>query len=152
MKKIYFIISCILLAVFVLTACTKKDVTEYHYTYTGENDLWTAEYKVDCNVTFTKKDNITISTETVSKEELVVTYQGELADLSAVRHVEISYKDSTGGGNLVEDLDPGESISSKVFKLSGGGTNTALPQKDDVVNITIQIDDQTQFLELVYHK
>ena len=151
MRKVCLILSCILLAVFTFIACNKKDVTEYHYIYQGENDLWNAEYRIDCIVTLTE-ENGKKSSDTVTDCELVVTYKGELTDLSSVRHVEISYKSSTRGGNLIEDYEPGGSISSKIFTLKSGGRNDAIPVEDDVINVTIITDDQTQTLELYHNK
>lgn len=145
LKKLCLILGCTILLIFV--SCSKTDVTNYKYTYTGENELWNAEYKVKETVTFTNKDN-TLHAETEAKNVLVITYKGNLTDLSSVKHTEISYDCSTEGGKRSEDYSDGESISSKTFTLISGGKNGALHNADEIITVTIKIDGDTQTLEL----
>jgi len=146
-KKICLILGYTILLIFIFVSCSKKDVTNYKYTYTGENEQWNVVYKVNESVTFTNEDNI-LDAETEAKNVLTITYKGNLTDLSSVKHTEISYECSTEGGKRVEDYSEGESISSKTFTLISGGKNGALHSGDEIITVTINIDGDTQTLEL----
>jgi hypothetical protein len=147
LKKVCLILGYILLTSFIFTGCPKKDVTKYNYNYKGENELWNVEYKVNSTVTITDKDG-KLDRESESENVLIVTYKGELTDLSYVRHMEISFASSTHSGKKVSDYDVEEHISSKTFTLKSGGKNNAIPIENDIVKVTINIDGDTQTLEL----
>lgn len=151
LKKIRLIISCLLLGMLFLMACSNKDVTEYDYTYRGGNELWKAEYHVDCIVTFTEKDG-KLDGESNSEELLTVTYQGELSDLTSVRHFELSYETANSSSKNITDYGDGEGITSKTFKLNSGGRNCALPLEDDIIKVTVNTDGKAQTFELVNEK
>lgn len=148
MKKIRLIISCLVSGMLFLMACSNKDVTEYDYTYRGGNELWKAEYTVDCTVTFTEKDG-KLDGESKSEELLTVTYQGELSDLTSVRHFELSYETANSSSKSISDYGDGEGITSKTFTLSSGGRNSALPIENDIIKVTIDTDGETQTFELI---
>ncbi len=50
-RKIAIILTTIML--FMVAGCSNKDVIKHNYTYKGENEFWTAQYKVDSTGTFT---------------------------------------------------------------------------------------------------
>lgn len=54
MRKISIILIGILLCVF--TGCSNKEVNRHNYIYKGENEFWSAEYKVNGTEKFTEKD------------------------------------------------------------------------------------------------
>jgi len=43
----------------ILVGCSNKEVINHNYIFTGENDLWTAECKVNGTEIFIKKDGKT---------------------------------------------------------------------------------------------
>ncbi len=145
MKKIYIIM--IVLLILTAAGCTKKDVTKYNYTYKGENDSWSAVYQTAGTVTFTEKKG-KLDKERESNEELLLTYKGELTDLSSVRHMEILYETSTGKEKRVTDYETGESIQSKTFSLKSSGKGSAIPIENDIIKVTITLDDDVQSFEL----
>lgn len=147
MKKFCFLCASVLLFLMIFVSCSKKDITHYKYVYTGANDLWSAKYTVNETVTFTDNDG-KLDVETEAQNELVLTYQGDLADLAPVKHMEISYDSTTEGGTRVEEFSDGESISTKVFTLTSGGKNGALHSKDDIITVTINLDGDIQTFEL----
>ena len=93
---------------FIIVGCSNQEVIKHNYTYKGENEFWTAEYKVNGTGAFTEKDNKT-SYESKCSNAFTVTYKKDLSELSSVKNLEISYESSAGGGKITEDYDDGSS-------------------------------------------
>ncbi len=153
--RIRFIVlglSCIV-GILLFASCSKnKDVTYYNYTFRDENDVWEAELKIEGSTTFYTNDNGALDVDNRFNSALIVVYKGELLELQGIRNLKISYEGAVLGGSQEVEYGEGEHINSKVFKLTGGG-NGATPPEDDVIMVTIQIDDrETQNLELTTAK
>lgn len=144
MKKAAIILLAIML--FILAGCTNKEVINHNYTFKGENELWTTEYKVNGTGIFTKIDG-KLHYESYCDNILTISYKKDLSDLSVVKHLEISYESNTGGGKLTEDFDDGPPYE-KTYTFKSGGKNVAIPDKDETIKVTINIDGKTQVLEL----
>jgi hypothetical protein len=120
----------------------------YSIAFKGENEDWTAEYKVDAIVTST--DEIGVNLYTADKS-LVVTYKNKLTDLSKVKKWEISYEYLGGGvtqsGSRADKDDP---INSNTFVINCDGSSESygIEKKDDVIKVGINIDGNIQKLEL----
>lgn len=136
----------IIMVILIITGCSNREVIKHNYTYKGENEFWTAEYKVDGTGTFTEKDNKT-SYESKSSEVLTVTYKRDLSELSSVKHLEISYKSSAQAGKITEDYDDGSSLK-KTYTINSSSTNGAIENKDEVIKVTINLDGNIQTFEL----
>jgi len=134
------------MVIFIIAGCSNKEVIRHNYTYKGENEFWTAEYKVNGTGTFTEKDNRT-SYESKCSKVFTVTYKKDLSELSSVKHLEISYKSSAGGGKTTEDFDDSPP-NEKTYILKKGGTGGAIENKDEVIEVTINLDGKIQTLEL----
>jgi hypothetical protein len=124
------------------------DVTRHIYSYEGENELWSAQFLIDCTETWTDKDG-TLDYENESDMNLTLNYKGELSDLSSVRHMEISYSTDFISMGSTSDLEEG-SIKSKTFTLKSNGKNSALPDKDDIITVTVNLEGDIQTFELRY--
>ncbi|MDF2511139.1 MAG: hypothetical protein K0S04_1005 [Herbinix sp.] len=144
-KKMMCIIFFIMLT--LLTACAEKDVIDHNYTFEGENEEWSANFKVTGKTIFTRTDGI-LASKTESNEVLTVTYRGELSDLSTIKHLEISYKTSAGGGSISNNYNEDEIITNKTFTLKSGGKNGAIINEDEVIEVTVDIDGNKQIVEL----
>lgn len=129
----------------IITGCSNKQVIKHNYTYKGENELWTAEYKVNGTGTFTEKNGKT-EYESNSNKTLIVNYRKDLSELSSVKHLEISYESSAGGGesNLDFDNPPNE----KTYMLKSGGRGGAIENKDEIIKVNIAIDGKARTIEL----
>jgi hypothetical protein len=134
----------------IIAGCTNKKVINNDYIYRGENEFWIAEYKVNGTGTFTEKNNKT-SYESKCSEVLIVTYKKDLSELSLVKHLEISYKSSTGGGEMTENFDDGPP-SEKTYTIKSGSTNGAIENKDEIILVNIDVDGKTQIIELKNEK
>lgn len=122
----------------------------YNYTFRDENDLWEAEYKVDATRTFYTNERGALDVDTWADEALIVAYKGKVQELASVRHVIISYESAHSGGRHETTYEEGEHLNSKVIKLLSGGSG--FPEEEDVIKVTIQMDDDIQTLELTTDK
>lgn len=130
-----------------LTSCKEKDVIYHNYTFEGENDEWSAIFKVTGKTSFSKT-NGTLSSKSESNEVLAVTYKGELSELSTVKHIEISYKNSAGGSSISNNYNENENITNKTFTIKSGGKNVAIINEDEIIEVTINIDGNSQIVSL----
>lgn len=145
MRKRYYILLAIM--ILILTGCSSKEVTEHNYTFKGENELWTAEYKVDGTDSWSKVDG-KLHYESEATKVLAVTYKRDISELSAVKYLEISYETGTSGGKLTENYDSNNPLSKKTFTFRSEGKGESIPNKDDIMNVTINIDGNLQTIEL----
>jgi hypothetical protein len=136
----------IIIVILIITGCSNKEVIKHNYTYKGENEFWTAEYKVNGTGTFTENDNKT-SYESKCSKVFTVTYKKDLSELYSVKHIEISYESSAGGGKITEDYDDGSS-PQKTYTMNSGSTGGAIENKDEVIEVTINLDGNIQTIEL----
>ena len=65
-----------------------------------------------------------------------------------MKHLEISYKTSAGGGKLTLDSDSGEPIMQKTFALSSGSSGGAIENRDEIIKVTISLDGKIENIEL----
>ncbi len=108
--------------------------TYYTYTYTGERELWNAELKVIETPKFTKTDS-GLDVEVETKRVLVINYEGELADLSSSKNIEITYRCNDESYNRITGIIG--NISSKTFTLNSVITNGILYDEDDIITVLI---------------
>lgn len=131
----------------IITGCLNKEVIKHNYIYKGENEFWIAEYKVNGTGTFTEKNNKT-EYEANSNEILTITYKKNLSDLSLVRHLEISYESSAGGGMLTEDFDNNHPLNKKTYTLKSSNIGGAIESKNEVIKVNTNLDGKIQAIEL----
>lgn len=136
----------IIMTILVMTGCSNKEVIKHDYTYRGENESWTAEYKVNGIVTFTKENNVT-KCNTEANKVFTVTYKNDISELSSVKNVEISYKSSASGGKITYDSDEDGSLE-KTYTMQSSGRNVAIEKEDEVIEVTINIDGNIETFEL----
>lgn len=145
MRKALSIIIIVILLGF--TGCSNRDTTKYIYSYTGENEFWTAEYKVNGTSTSiddkdkTKYDNY-------SEKVFTITYNKDISELSSIKHLEISYESNFANGKIIEDytdnLKP-----EKTYTLKANTSGGAIENKDETIKVTINIDGD---IDIIYLK
>lgn len=137
----------IVIILLILIGCSNKEVIKHNYTYKGENEFWTVEYKVNGTGIFTEKNNKT-EYESNSNHTLTVTYMKSLSDLSSVKHLEISYESSAGGGKLAEDFNNNHPLNQKTYTLKSSSIGGAIENKNEVIKVSINLDGKVQTIEL----
>ena len=144
MKKL--VSTLLLMLSLIISGCSNKEIVEHHYTYSGANESWHVEYKVDDIVTFTENNG---KLDTTSKKDnlLTATYKKNLSDLSEVKKLSISYEYSDGGGSLSENYDEGPPTNT-IFTIKSGSTGGAVETEQESIQVTITIDGKEQVLDL----
>lgn len=145
MKKLIGIL--IITILFILVGCSKDEITKHDYTYKGENDLWTAEYNVKGQSGFIKKGDRQIHTSD-SNSKLTVTYKKDLADLPLVKNFNISYKSSVHDMTNTTKFDKNTALDKKTFIIEDTSKDSPIEKKDETIKVTIDIDGNTQTLDL----
>lgn len=130
----------------IITGCSNKKVINHNYIYRGENELWIAEYKVNGTGIFFEEDGKTNYKSNCDKI-LKVTYKKSLPDLSLVKHLEISYESSAGGGKLTDSFDNSHKIE-KAYTFKSSGSGIAIENKDEIIKVNINLDGKIQTIEL----
>lgn len=137
----------IVIILLIITGCSNKKVINHNYIYKGENEFWIAEYKVNGIGVFTEENGKT-SYKSNSDSILTITYKKDLSDLSAVKHLEISYKSSAGGGNLTNNFDNNSPLNQRTYTLKSSGAGIAIENKDEIIEVNINLDGKIQTIEL----
>ena len=115
MKRIVILI--LFLAV-ITTGCSYEVTAKNSQQLQGENENWKVEYKIDFTTNYPLQEG-KVYAKRMEQEKITITYKKELSDLSAVKNMEISYKDSFGSsGKRTEDFD--SPPTKKQFRLGGG--------------------------------
>lgn len=143
-KVISFYIIIILLLV---VGCSNNVGIKHNYTYKGENDFWTAEYKVDGTDAFTKKGSKN-STQSRSNTTFTITYKKNLAELSSIKHMEISYESSVNSQKITNNFNKNNKLNKKTYILKSDSKGTAIEGKDETIKATINLDGKIQTIEL----
>lgn len=130
----------------IITGCSNKEVLEHNYIYKGENGFWTAEYKVNGTGIFTKNNGRT-EYENHCDKVFTITYKEDISKLASVKHLEISYKSGVSGGNITEDYTDGLK-AEKTYNMKSSSSGGAIENEDDVIEVSINLDGETQTFEL----
>ncbi|WP_373845173.1 hypothetical protein [Clostridium sp.] len=144
MKKM--VITLITIMLLIVTSCSNKNLIKNNYIYKGENEFWTAQYKLNATGTFTKR-NDKIHYDGNSNKTLIVKYKNDISQLSSIKHLEISYKSSAGDGKITEDYNNG-SPKEKTYTMSSSSTSGIIEDKNEVIKVTINLDGKIQTIEL----
>jgi hypothetical protein len=134
----------IIMLLLIITGCTKREDIDHNYVYKGENEFWSAEYRVNGTSTFTEKNGKT-EYDSNANNVFTITYKKEISQLSAVKHMEILYKSSVAGGKIT--VNDGEA-KEKSYTTKSGGTGGAIENKDEVIKVTINLDGKLETIEL----
>lgn len=141
MKKVKIIF--ITLILLTITGCSDKDVIKHHYVFKGENDDWSVIYEVTAKETFTTIDGA-LHYDCKSKKIYTATYKKDSSKLAANKHIEISYKSSTGERGLAQDIDQVNPQKNYYMNSSNGSFENA----DEVIDVKINLDGNVQTIEL----
>lgn len=129
----------------------KPDMTKYVdsvdrrcFTFTGGNEEWDFEYQVDGSITRYNMDG-RLSSESECQYEVTASYKKGLDVLNQTKKLAISYETSVGGGSLSDAIP----YRDTVFKLRGASRGGAIVQGDEVIQVTVTMDDKTETFDLV---
>jgi len=137
------IVTVFLITILIVSAvgCSNVEITRHGYTYRGENEQWSAEYKVDGFVKITKSDNKN-KYETYEENLLTVTFKNDISELSNIKNMEISYTDGSGGGNLKQELN--QHNLKNIYTMRTSGRGASIMDGDEIIEVTITLDGESQ--------
>lgn len=144
MKKLISFI--IILVILGTTGCSKKNVINHNYAFKGENELWIAEYNINGTQEFIEKDGST-NFKSECQKEFSITYKNDISELSSIKNIVISYTSSTSKGEIVEDYKDGTQ-AEKTYEIQSSATGGAIENKDDIIEVTVNIDGNIETFEL----
>lgn len=129
----------------VLTACSNNKF-HYDYTFKGEGEQWKAEYSISGTEILKEKDGITTQHSNEYRDEFVLTYKGDLNELSSLEFLEYSYETSTGGRSGKKEFD--EPPKEITFKFPGIVGNGEVIEADEVIRVNIKWNGYEESFEL----
>ena len=136
-----------------ITGCSNKQVGNINYTFKGENESWAAEYQVKGTLTSSKLFG-QINVDSDLAKTLIVTYKKDISQLSSVKYLEISYEveddreeNALKGKTLIENYN-NDSHAQKTYTLNSHTTGSRIEVGNDIIKVTINIDNQIQTIKL----
>lgn len=142
MKKIILILT--LVALLFVTSCAYK-TTHLQYIYKGENEKWTAEYKVNGSYKFFEVDGKT-HYQGESDRVLVVEYKNDLSELSDIKQLVITYETSSGKGRTEIEFE--DSLQpQKTYKIQSSRSSASIDE-NEIIKVIIEIDGVVESIEL----
>ncbi len=120
--------------------------TTFDYTFTGEGEYWEAAYSFSGTKIWKEEDGVSTFYSTDSSDELVISYKGDLTELSSLKLLEYSYETSVGGGAGEREFD--EPPTDVIFKLTGSATNAEMVSEDEVIQVNVKWDGNEESFEL----
>lgn len=131
----------------LLTACNTTTY-KHNYTFTGEGEIWSAEYVQKATEKFIEKNGQRPDYETSYHSTFELKYKGKQKDLGKIQDFKYSFKGTSGGGSQTSKdvkIFPRELKSER----SGSG---AFEHKDSIINVVVEWDGQKEEFDLKVRK
>lgn len=128
-----------------------EEVIEKHFIYTGENELWSAEYQLDAEMVFTKEEG-RLKVDCYKEILMTVTYKEDLSTLSQVREIIINCNSLNKNMSLTQEYDENECPTNNTFTLKSRGSSATYEDQNTVIDVTITVDGKEQKFELLYQE
>lgn len=135
-----------ILLVIISYGCANQEaeITKYDYHFVGENDLWTADYKVTGEQSVDPNDQAKNTGH--FDYVLTVAYKKDIADLENVKNLEINSTSSLKNSEYKLTF-PEDGTIQKSYTIKYESESLAILE-DDTIEVTIKADDIEQTLEL----
>lgn len=133
----------------LLTACNTTTI-KHNYTFTGEGELWSAEYIQKATEKFVDKKDQPRNYETSHNSTLELKYKGEQTDLNKIKSFKYCFKRSSGETKLT--LNDIQGIRKEDLKYVRAGSGTSFEQEDSIIKVEVEWDGQKEQFDLQVHK
>ena len=146
MKRL--ILFTFIFAIIGLSGCSNKNIKKYNYYFEGETEEWKASMPYYAKEEFYTDKYGTYAREEKVDSDLTVTYIGDKEELSNIKRVEISCEIGFGKDvrtSYFEDGDVPEELSFTLYDVAG---DYPLLNKEDVIQVIINLDGEIQTIEL----
>jgi ABC-type phosphate/phosphonate transport system substrate-binding protein len=140
-KYIIFIVVAILA---VMAGCSKKETaeTDVNHSFKGKSDHWIATYQVEGNGGFFERLK---GTDPKSKQQLILTYKGDVSELSTLKKLTYSLVSSESKGN--ETVTFNEPTTKKEFTFTEIKGKEMEPS-DETVSVKVKWDGKEEKISL----
>lgn len=122
MVRAFILVLFLLLIGMLLMGCGHDVSSERSYLLRGENEEWAVDYQITFTTTFPEENGKKYAKKSKSNS-ITVTYKKDITELSDIKNMKISYKDSFGSGGS-EEQNYDEPLEEKVFRLGGGSSSS----------------------------
>ena len=133
----------------LLTACNTTTI-KHNYTFTGEGELWSAEYVEKATEKFVDKKDQPRDYETSYHSTFELKYKGEQTDLNKIKSFKYSFEGISGGSkHTLEDI---QGIRKDDLKSVRSGSGTSFEHEDSIIKVEVEWDGQKEQFDLQVHK
>lgn len=122
MVRAFILVLFLLLTGMLLMGCGHEVSSERSYLLRGENEEWAVDYQITFTTTFPEENGKQYAKKSKSNS-ITVTFKKDITELSDIKNMKISYKDSFGSGGS-EEQNYDEPLEKKVFRLGGGSSSS----------------------------
>jgi len=126
----------------LLTGCNTTTI-KHNYTFTGEGEVWSAEYVQKAEERFITKKDKPAEYETDKTFKFQLIFKGENSDLAQIKQLKYSYKGAGGSGSLTT-----EGPVQLPLLTSGGMGSGNFVREDDIIQVEVEWDGQKEQFEL----
>ncbi|MBB6453375.1 hypothetical protein HNQ94_001823 [Salirhabdus euzebyi] len=128
-----------------LESKTNEDIIKHNYTFVGESENWTAEYRVKGKDVFYKEDG-TVKVDSEAQKSFVLKFKGTIEELSTLKTLKYSYDAPGGGGSTVTTFD--RPPTNKIFTDRSGGTGVVWADENSIIQVSVEWDNKREDFEL----
>ncbi|WHY21520.1 hypothetical protein QNH28_11275 [Paenibacillus sp. G2S3] len=133
----------------VLLAACNTTTYKHNYTFSGEGDVWSAEYVQKATEKFIDKKGVRSDYETWFDSTIELKYKGELTDLDKISSFKYSFKGTSGGGS--KTLEDVKGVRKSELKSERAGSG-AFEHEDSIIKVVVEWDGQKDEFELKVRK
>lgn len=148
MRKLILLLLSVAIIFTIVSCSADKEVTKHQYTFQGENEDWTSQFNVDGKEVFYKEDGV-LKYDSEAEKLFTLKYKHDLADLASIKSIKVSYKHRAGGGSFSETYNDEDTERKGTFTMKSGGKGGTIVKENEVIQVEINIDGETQKMDLI---
>lgn len=131
----------------LLTACNTTTY-KHNYTFTGEGEMWSAEYVQKAMEKFIEKNGQRPDYETWHNSTVELKYKGEQMDLDKIESFKYSFEGTSG--KMTRTIEDANGVKRELkSERSGSG---AFEHEDSIINVVVEWDGQKEEFDLKVRK
>lgn len=141
-----FVLSGMML--FLLTACNTTTY-KHNYTFTGEGEVWSAEYVQKATEKFIEKKGERPDYETWHNSTVELKYKGEQMDLDKIKSFKYSFERTSG--KMTRTIEDAHGVKREL-KSVRSGSGSSFEHEDSIIKVVVEWDGQKEEFDLKVRK
>lgn len=134
--------------VILLVACNRTTF-KHNYTYTGEGELWSAEYDQKATEKFVEDKDQPLNYESKYNYTFELKYKGDQKDLGQIRSFKYGFKRTSGETKHAMNDIQGVRLDDLRTANSGSGS---FEREDSIIKVEVEWDGQKETFDLQVRK